>query len=75
MASTAATVSRPPAAAIDAVREELEQLVVRRQHLRAIGAGPHALESNRRAIAECQLRFAHLAWRCYGPGSGAPPFT
>jgi hypothetical protein len=75
MATTAATVSRPPADAIDAVREELEQLVVERQHLRAAGAGSDALEANRRAIAERQLRFAHLAWRCYGPGSGAPPFT
>ena len=74
MTMTAATVSRRPADAIDAVREELERLVVERQHLRAVDAEPHALEANRRAIAERQLRFAHLAWRCYGPGSGAPPF-
>ena len=74
MAMTAATVSRHPADAIAAVREELERLVVERQRLRAVGAGPEALEANRRAIADRQLRFAHLAWRCYGAGSGSPPF-
>jgi hypothetical protein len=74
MAMTAATVSRHPADAIAAVRAELERLVVERQRLRAADADAAALEANRRAIADRQLRFAHLAWRCYGPGSGAPPF-
>jgi hypothetical protein len=74
MAMTAATDSRHPADAIAAVREELERLVVERQRLRAAGAGPEELEANRRAIADHQRRFARLAWRCYGAGSGSPPF-
>jgi hypothetical protein len=74
MATTAASVSRHPADAIAAVRDELERLVVERQRLRATDASPDLLEANRKAIAEHQLRFAHLAWRCYGPGSGSPPF-
>jgi hypothetical protein len=73
MAMTAATVSRHPADAIAAVRDELERLVVERQRLRAAGAAPDVLEANRRAIGDRQLRFAHLAGRCYGAGSGSPP--
>jgi DNA-binding GntR family transcriptional regulator len=75
MATTAATVSRHPADALAAVREELERLVVERQRLRATDADADALEANRRAIADRQLRFAYLAWRCYGHGSGPAPLV
>lgn len=73
--TTAVEAPRPPTDAIDRVKQELEELVVERQRLRESHADAGALESNRRAIADRQLRFAHLAWRCYGPGSGSPPFA
>jgi hypothetical protein len=73
--TTAGEAPRPPTDAIDRVKHELEELVVERQRLRETDADAGVLEANRRAIADRQLRFAHLAWRCYGTACGSPPFA
>ena len=73
--TTAVAARRPPTDAIDRVKHELEQLVMERQRLREAHAEAGMLEANRLAIADRQLRFARLAWRCYGAGAGSPPFS
>ncbi len=57
--------SLPPGASVESIHRSIEALVAVRQRLRAAGAGPVALETNRRAIVRSQweLSRALLATR------------
>jgi hypothetical protein len=46
--------SLPPSASVESIHRSIEALVAVRQRLRDSGAGPLALETNRRAIVRSQ---------------------
>jgi hypothetical protein len=58
-------VRQPPT--VEALTEEIGRMVSERQTLRSQGAGPEALEENRRRLAEAQSRLSELLIRKYLP--------